>query len=75
MAAAHCYRPGCRGFDYMAADPAKHLGEYLTVTALADVDPEDFIAAVHEADPSDDFPAACFDPAERRGRRRAGDAA
>jgi hypothetical protein len=66
--ACRCYTPGCQGFDYMALDPVLHGHEYCTITALADVDVEDFIASMHD-DPDDDYPVAKFDPDRRRPPR------
>jgi hypothetical protein len=73
MKVCRCYTPHCRGFSYMAADPWKHYGEFLTVTALADVsnteaDIEDFLATMNREHPFDDFPASRFDPLERCGK-------
>jgi hypothetical protein len=64
--AARCYTPGCRGLDYMAANPEAHLGEYMTIKALAAIDPDELIAALHEACPEDDYPISYLDPKERR---------
>ena len=66
--ACRCYTPGCQGFDYMTLDPVLHGHEYLTITALAEVDVEDFIADMHD-DPDDDYPVAKFDPDRRRPPR------
>jgi hypothetical protein len=66
VTAARCYTPGCRGLDYMAADPDAHLGEYMTVCALASIDADELIAALYAADPTDEYPIAAFDPEARR---------
>jgi hypothetical protein len=65
----------CHGLDYMAADPDRHRGEFMTITALADLatDPAElarFIADVNREFVDDDFPAARLDPDGRRGRPR-----
>lgn len=66
-AACRSYTPGCRGLDYMAADPDKHLGEYLVIRALATVDVEDFLCDLN-AECDEPFPARAYDPDEREGK-------
>jgi hypothetical protein len=67
-AACRCYTPGCRGFDYMAADPDKHLAEYLTIRALASVDVDDFLRDLNADCASGPFPASAYDPDGREGQ-------
>ena len=65
----HSYRAPCRGLDYMAADPTMHFAEYMAICALANVDEDEFLAAVHRDLPDDPYPVARLDPDGRMGRR------
>ncbi|SED74254.1 hypothetical protein SAMN05444161_3893 [Rhizobiales bacterium GAS191] len=43
-------------------EPARRFPEFLVIKALAQVDPDQFIASVHEAFPNDDDPAERLSP-------------
>jgi hypothetical protein len=52
----------------MSTDPETHLGEYLCICALANVDEDDFLTDLHHDHPDDPFLAKHLDPDERMGR-------
>jgi hypothetical protein len=68
MQVCRSYQSPCRGLDYMSTDPEVHLGEYLVICALANVDPDEFLADLHMDHPDDPFLAAGLDPDGRQGR-------
>jgi len=68
MRVCRSYRAPCKGLDYMSTDPETHLGEYLCICALANVDEDDFLTDLHHDHPDDPFLAKHLDPDERMGR-------
>lgn len=72
-AVCRCLQLGCRGLThsgYMGRYAGQYLGEYYTLVALGSVDVDDLLRDIHADVSLDPFPAAAYDPLNRKGRTR-----